>query len=137
MIPETDQQVRCYMRSGIVLEGIVIEWSSEVVLKSLDGENLIIIHRPADDIMLTKIVLTIEKPAENIKSEKKELIKEKLQELQTIDDPELRNKTVAELRDMVVAQDRQMIANKTREHFGNIGTPKTSKYSSPFMPKGK
>lgn len=138
MTPEVDQLVKCYMRSGIVLEGTVIEWASEVVLKSLTDETLMIIHHPVEDIILTKIMLKIEtSSAENTKTDTKEAIKEKLHQLQSLEDPELREKTVAELRGMVIAQDRKIISDKTKEHFGSAGAGKTTKYSS-FIPiKGK
>src|ERR1700679_3910433 len=63
MIPQQGQHVKCFMRSTMVLEGIVEEWTdSQVVLKSLDEKSLMIVHRPVDDIVLTKVIL--EEPQE-------------------------------------------------------------------------
>jgi hypothetical protein len=135
--------VKYFLRSGMVLEGIVEEdTASQVVLRSLDGESLMIIHRPTEDIMLTKVILRttpeeaqveLEKPPIR-PLEKQEQIKEKLHEaLQTPDDPELQKKSIAELRQLVHEQERQIIAQKRREHFGVPGSTKMTQYSSPYM----
>ena len=136
MIPDKGHHVKCVMRTTLVLEGIVEEWTEvRVVLRSIDGESLMIIHRPAEDILLTKVMLTEpiskEKVAHN-QTEAQEKIKAKLQEVQQIDDLELQEKSIAELRDMVKEQERQIIINKRREHFGAPGSAKrTVPYSNP------
>ncbi len=141
MTPEKGQQVKCYLRNNVVLEGIVEDWSdAQVVLQSLDKQSLMIVHRPADDIMLTKIVLgeepqeiPVDKPAPSL-PEVQEGIKQKLQETQVTKDPELQEKNLKELRQLVVEQEKQIIANKTKEHFGTAGASKTTQYSSPYGP---
>jgi sRNA-binding regulator protein Hfq len=146
MIPEKGQQVKCYMRSGIVLEGTVVSWgNAEVILKLLD-RNLMIIHRPTDDIMLTKVMI-FEEPAESQDDEPKpekpmpdakgreDRIRKKLQEMQDSHDLDLQKKSVEELRQMILEEDRKMIAEKTKEHFGSISSPKMTQYSSPYTPK--
>lgn len=141
MTPEKGQQVKCYLRSNVVLEGIVEDWTeAQVVLQSLDKQSLMIVHRPTDDIMLTKIVLG-EEPQE-IPADKpepslpkvQEGIKQKLHEVQETEDPVLQEKNLEELRQLVVEQEKQIIANKTKEHFGTAGASKMTQYSSPYMP---
>lgn len=136
---ERGQHVKCFMRNGMSLEGIVEEWlPGQAVLKSLDGKSLMFIHRPGDDILLTKVVL--EEPEiipEETKvveeTERKEHVRQKLTEvLQPDVEPELQKKNIQELRQMVQDQDRQIIANKTKEHFGSPGAGKTTHYSSPY-----
>lgn len=136
MIPDKGHHVKCVMRNSLVLEGIVEEWSeARVVLRSIDSESLMIIHRPADDILLTKVMLTElipEKKVEHSPTEAQEKIKAKLQEARLADDPELQEKSIAELRDMVKEQERLIIVNKRREHFGSPGSAKrTVPYSNP------
>lgn len=135
MIPDKGHHVKCVMRTTLVLEGIVEEWSeARVVLRSIDGESLMIIHRPAEDILLTKVMLTepiSKKKVEHNLTEAQEQIKAKLHEVQAETEPELQEKSIAELRDMVREQERQIIINKRREHFGSVGASKQAvPYSS-------
>lgn len=137
------QHVKYFLRSGMVLEGIVEEdTAAQVVLRSLDGESLMILHRPTEDILMTKVILrppeeTRVEPKEPVKpTEIQEQVKGKLHEaLQYADDPELQKKSVEELRQLVHEQDRQIIAQKRREHFGSPGNAKVTQYSTPFTPK--
>lgn len=132
--------VKYFLRSGMVLEGIVEEdTAAQIVLRSLDGQSLMILHRPTEDILMTKVML--QPPMEEIPEEQQrpkptetqEKIKEKLQEARTSDDPELQQKSIGELRQMVIDQERQIIAQKRREHFGTAGAAKMTQYSYPFM----
>ena len=128
MIPDKGHHVKCVMRTTLILEGIVEEWSeARVVLRSIDGESLMIIHRPAEDILLTKVMLVEPIPKKKVEhnlTEAQEKIKAKLHEVQVETEPELQEKSIAELRDMVREQERQIIINKRREHFGSVGAPK-------------
>jgi hypothetical protein len=138
----------------MMLEGIVEESvGAQVVLRSLSDQSLMIIHRPSEDIMLTKImpdgelqqVLIEEQPKDpslvvamspNVPIQ--EQVKKKLNEvLQPIEDTELQKKSLHELRLLVVERERQIIANKKKEHFGTAGSAKMTRYSSPYMPKAK
>lgn len=144
---EVGKHVKLFLRNGMVLEGIVEkDTAAEVVLKSLDGESLMILHRPTEDIMMTKVVLareTVEVPEEpsavvnvstNETMQTKEVIQNKLKETLQIEDKDLQNLSIEELRQLVVEQDRQLIANKKREHFGTPDAPKMTQYSSPYAP---
>jgi hypothetical protein len=128
--------VKYFLRSGMVLEGIVEEdTASQVVLRSIDGKSLMIIHRPTEDILLTKVMLIepiSEKKVEHNLTEAQEKIKTKLHKVQQAEaDPELQEKNIAELRDMVKEQERQIIIRKRREHFGSPGASKQAvPYSS-------
>ena len=133
------QHVKCFLRSGMVLEGIVEESTgAQVVLRSLSDQSLMIIHRPSEDIMLTKVLQITEGPASPIVQSEdpiQEQVKKKLHEvLEPIDDVELQKKSIQELRQLVVERERQLIANKKREHFGSAGAAKMTRYSSPYMP---
>jgi hypothetical protein len=133
---EKGQHVKCFMRNSMILEGIIEDWAlAEVILKSLDGKNIIIVHRPTEDILLTKIILqedTVNALSTKI-SETKQEIREKLQEvLQPTGDVENDKLNLKQLRRLVKEQEKQMIANKKKEHFG---TPNNAKravdYSNP------
>ena len=142
MIPlDKGLHVKCFMRSTMVLEGIVEDWSeAQVVLKSLDGESLMIVHRPAEDIMLTKVVLAEpEIPAEKEvpksrpqqPTQLQEQIKSKLQEaLEPSGDIDLDKLNVKELRDLVIEQEKQLITQKRKQHFGSGKVMKYNTQSS-------
>src|SRR5215472_9874207 len=128
---EPGKHVKYFLRNGMVLEGICEkDGGSEVVLKSLDGKSLMILHKPAEDKMMTKVVL-VEETEEPLPEE--ELYNEpqptdhtafhnqataKLQEVQAENDQDLKEKSIEELRQMVQDQERQIIAQRRREHFG-------------------
>ena|SRR5258706_10131211 len=131
MIPQKNQHVKCFMRSGMVLEGIVEEWTeAQVVLKSIDDQSLMIVHRPIDDIILTKIILR----APKIIPQLKEGIKNKLQEIQQTEDPDLNKKNITELQQMVIEHDKQIILNKRKEHFGSQNSGLTHYGSQSLLP---
>jgi hypothetical protein len=136
MTPEKGQHVKCFMRSTMVLEGIVEEWSDvQVVLKSLADQSVLIIHRPSEDIAVTKVVLeepqekSIEKPKLEL-PEIKQAVKEKLEEvLNPTDDAELAKMNVQQLRQLVVEQEKKIISDKIKEHFGSPSAPRRSAYA--------
>lgn len=136
------QHVKCFLRSGMVLEGIVEESTgAQVVLRSINDQSLLIIHRPSEDIMLTKIMPEL--PPEEIEekalpkppSDAQIQIKAKLHEALEAKDPELQSMSLGELRQLVVEQEKQIIAQKRKEHFGSPGAAKMTQYSHPYMPR--
>lgn len=147
------QHVKYFLRNSMVLEGIVEKnTASECVLKSLDGKSLMIVHRPTEDILLTKVMLeesTEVIPVENhpqdqalvvaISNNDSNPVREKLHEvLKPSGDEELDKLNIKQLRDLVVEQEKKIIRDKTREHFGSAYSPgKMGKYSTPksaYMP---
>lgn len=140
MIPSVDSIVKCFLRNTTVLEGKVVEWGdTQVVLKSLDEQSLLIVHRPNEDILLTKVVLVpeklLEKPKEKKLSELQQKIKEKLYEVQqpfSIENSSINEKNIKELQQMIIEQDKQIIEEKRKEHFGTAGNSKVKKYSQQF-----
>jgi sRNA-binding regulator protein Hfq len=149
---EPGKHVKYFLRNGMVLEGIVEkDTAAEVVLKALDGQSLMILHRPAEDIMMTKVVLAEEMPEEapdpalvvSVSTNeamqpgaviRQEIIQDKLRETLQIEDVDLQRLSIEELRQLVLEQDRQLIANKKKEHFGTPDAPKMTQYSSPYVP---
>ena len=139
------QHVKCFLRSGMVLEGIVEESTgAQVVLRSINDQSLMIIHRPSEDIMLTKLMPepefteTVEaepEPKPQSPSDRQVQIKAKLHEALEAEDPVLQNMSLEELRQLVVEQERQIIAQKKREHFGVPGAAKMTQYSNPQAPR--
>lgn len=129
MTPKVGQHVKCILRNGALAEGIVDEWYNNiVVLKSLDGESVLIITHPAEDIMLIKILLD--------KAPEKETPKEPNdygpteedvnQFCSSFDEPAVdynkpdELKSLAELRIEKAKQERRIIAEKLREHRPSI-----------------
>jgi hypothetical protein len=131
----------------MVLEGIVEESTgAQVVLRSLQDESLMIIHRPGEDIMLTKVMpeatseeVSVEEQSQVVTMSPnipiREQVKNKLDQVLQTEDPELQNMSIDELRQLVREQDRQIIAQKRREHFGSPGNAKMTQYSHPLSPK--
>lgn len=140
---EPGKRVKYFLRNGMVLEGIVEkDTAAEVVLKSLDGESLMILHRPTEDIMMTKVMLvehvTEEEQSPAPPSEFHERVSAKLSEIKEAEsDLELKEKNIAELKQMALEQERQILAQKRREHFGTAGAAKLTQYSTPYTPAGR
>lgn len=140
MNPQKDQHVKCVLRNGAVAEGIVEEWTgSQVQLKSLDGESILIITHPAEDIMLIKIILTtptVEEIAAELEHEKTEL-EQRFEETRQVHDPNNPDdrKTLAQLRIELAKQDRKIIAEKLKEHKPTQAPGKT-RYHYPGVQTG-
>jgi hypothetical protein len=137
MIPKAKQHVKCIMRTGAMVEGIVQEWTPhEVQLLSLDAESILIIPHPAEDIMLIKIIVGMPKidlPIVDKVENTTEVVtsngawevdgeiaglERKFQEAKNLpsDDPE-RLKTLAELRILMAEQEKKIITEKMRNHY--------------------
>jgi len=150
MIPNIGQQVKCILRAGAAIEGIVEEWTDKSVqLRSLDGESILIITHPSEDIMLIKIMLekveqddVLSHEQNDAPSEPSNIIQTDLEvkfseKLSEPSDPENedRNKSLADLKKEMVEHDRQLIINKLREHRPT-GNESKVKYGYPgFMQK--
>lgn len=118
MIPPIESHVKILLRNNATVEGIVKEWSTEVIkLQSLDDQSYIIIPNPAQDIILIKVFL--ERPAEE-KTEIKTKLEQRFQQMmeQPSDNP-IRNKSLAELKILLSEQDKQIVANKLKNHYPN------------------
>ena len=146
MIPEPGQHVKCFMRSTMVLEGIVQEWAdTQIVLKSIDDESILIVHHPADDIILTKVILQVSQEiVEEVPTpeptEMQQQIKEKLDEVLSGEDSDLEKMNLQQLRKLVHQQDKAIITQKRKEHFGEAGNSKMAVQYSPqiaFIPVKK
>lgn len=121
MTPQINQYVKCYLRNATTFEGLVEEWSDkQVVLKSSKNDDLLIIHNPIADIMLTTIINSI--------PNKMEQISNLVRELPNIEDPQLKQQSIQQLTQMKLQQEQEIINNKQRQHFSNQG--QTNKYSS-------
>lgn len=146
MIFTTGTHIKCLLRTSTVVEGIVQDSSSdEVVLKSLDGKSLLIIHQPEQDIVLTKVVLFEEDeeiPQENEESKSVEPVcdgSERTSEqvfckIDTNEDPDedpiaLHVKSIAELKVELAQQERKIIAEKLRDH--HLQGPRKVIYGQP------
>jgi hypothetical protein len=145
MIPQTGQHVKIILRNGAMAEGIVEEWfANEVQLKSLDGESILIITHPTEDIMLIKVFL--EKPVEEKEPEDYGPTIEEVREFEgsfqevadkpVVPDPfdPNQNLTLAQLRIAKMQQERKIIAEKLKDHSPNTGPGKVQ-YGYPGLGK--
>lgn len=137
MTPEKGKHVKCILRTGVSVEGIVQEWYNNVVqLLSLDGESILIIPHPGEDIMLIKILIDmpeIDLPltdevtdtvdveiSDGVRVVEHEIsgLERKFQAAKNLptDDPN-KAKTLAELRIMMAEQEKKIISHKVRNHY--------------------
>lgn len=143
MMPEIGQQVKCIFRNGACAEGIVEHWHLTARLRSVDGQSVLIITRPDDDIMMIKILLDQVEDSDEVPEETSKQIElpftkgepEKLESTQPVDpfNPEY-NKSLVDLRKELALQEREIMANKLRAHRPTIGGVKV-KYEQPGFSK--
>ena len=139
MIPEHGQHVKCVLRTGALAEGIVEVWSpDEVLLYSLDGESILIITHPREDIMLIKIILGQPEDDRQLVTESEAPPNELEKQFQQVHqapssvDDNLRLKKMADLKIMLAEQAQKM----TDHHIGEVrkvtyGYPGPDKKSRP------
>ena len=125
MIPQIGQHVKCILRAGVVAEGIVEEWGTTAQLRSLDGENILIITHPTDDIVLIKI--TVKSPIKNKISSNLENEFKEIHDQPSNND--LRLKQMVELKALLLEQEKKIITDKLKDH--SIGEVKKAKYEYP------
>lgn len=127
---EKGLHIKCILKNNALIEGIIEAWSDdEVVLKSLDGKSLMIVHAGISDIVFTKVILEEDNElnSENVET----VISEKIKE--TLDIPpeenNLRDKSIKELVDLRNEQERRIIKDKLKEHSAT--EVRTVKYGTP------
>lgn len=131
MIPQVGMHVKCILRTGAIAEGIVENWyQNEVHLTSLDGESLLVITHPDEDIMLIKIILksSTQLPEPTL------VPKMKLQdEFQIVyeqpSNSDLRIKKMAELKIMMAEQEKRILTEKMKDH--HVGEIRKVTYGYP------
>jgi len=116
MIPQKGQQIKCFFRTGVLVEGTVEEWSDQQAqLIASDSHSIIIITNPKQDVMMIKIMLTDQKPSNENKKIKDLNINSKIDpKINPFDD--LKNKKLAELKIELNKQEREIISQKMKEH---------------------
>lgn len=143
MTPSKGQHVKCILRNGAIAEGIVEEWfNNHVQLKSLDGESILIITHPSEDIMLIKVSLEQEKSeaervADKIRAHSSQRAENELDEYfeQAVEAHDPTNpddrKSLAELRIELAKEERKIIAEKLKDHRPSPYKPGTTPYHYP------
>jgi hypothetical protein len=131
------------MRNSTIVDGIVEEWSdTQAVLKTIDGQNLLIIQRPTEDIMVVKIALESPRPSQSQTEKIKEKIirKSKTEQIfeQKVAEPSnpydlSRNKSLAELKVDLAKQEKEIITSKLKEHY--LGDVRKVEYGYPRISK--
>jgi len=127
----SNQKVEIIFRNNdTVVSGTIVSWlENNYVLKSLDGQSLIILNNPALDIMAIKVFSETE-PIVQQPISSKEILEE------VIDNSDLKHKKLAELYIESTKAEKQIIAEKLRNH--HIGAVTLPKYATPnFFNKGK
>lgn len=145
MTPQTGQHVKIILRNGAMAEGTVLEWyANEVQLKSLDGESILIITHPTEDIMLIKVSVEqekseVEKIADRIRAKKVDPQTDLEQQFeiahQATDPHDIDGvKSLAQLRIDLAKEERRIIAEKLKDHQPNMGPGKVQ-YGYPGLGK--
>jgi len=136
--PKEGQHIKCFLRNGSVVEGIVEIWDSPVILKTLDGTSQMIIHNPMQDIMLTKVLLSEAVPAKSREQEIADKIREKAMEegQPEPDEQSLNAMTKAQLHVELIEQERRVVAEKMKDHYPESQVPRKKTYGYPrFLQK--
>lgn len=136
---ESGKHVKIILRNGAMAEGTVEEWyANEVKLKSLDGESILIITHPAEDIMLIKVFLEKESEEEEnlLTEEDADEFAEQFTEAEATHDPTDPDsrKSLAQLRIEMIQQERKIIAEKLKNHSPSTGPGKVQ-YGYPGLGK--
>lgn len=135
MNPDTGSHVKLILKNNTVVEGIVEEWFANYVkLKSLDGQSVMIIPHPNEDIMLIKIFLAdpvqslefvklkkdngTEVKTSSVLAEEEAEIEGKFKEALSLpsDDP-TRMKTLVELKQMKTELEKKIISSRVKNHY--------------------
>ena len=135
MTPQPGQHVKCFLRTGNMLEGTVEEWSKEtVIIKTLDHQSLMIIHDPTRDIVLTKVLLQAP-PTPSLAQEIADKIRKKTAEegQPEPDDQTLDAMTKAQLHIELVEQERREVAEKLKDHYPDSQSPRKKTYGYPQL----
>lgn len=136
------RHVKCFLRNSTVVEGVVKRWGETLELQSLDGKSFLIIHQPAQDIMLTKVLLSedVVEPAQEPQPPQppvrgRMFLHDESIEVQAekeIDPMALQAKSTAELRIELAKQERKIIAGKLKDHRpDSLQAPRKVKYGQP------
>jgi hypothetical protein len=130
------QHIKCILRNSTVVEGIVIEWGAILQLQSLDGESLLIVHHPEEDIVLTKVVLTSDdvEQEESEKIESPDFQQQFQRAVAQENEIDLRTKSLVELRQLQAKQTKKIIARKLKDH--SLGQVQKVTYGQPGFLKG-
>lgn len=117
--PKPGQHVICVLKNSLVIEGVVDNWGvKECVLKSIDGENLLIITSPSEIVLIKVRLKEPAKPAEIVKDLEKSKVEIDHKFKETVDEPtsNMRLKKLSELRILAKQAEKAIIANKLRNH---------------------
>ena len=102
MDPKPGQHIKIFFRNGAMEEGTVVSWSPQKsVLKSLLNDDLMVIQKTIDDIMIIKI----------LKGNKPQVYVEPQELEERIPEPELRAKRIAELHELRSREERSRARN--------------------------
>lgn len=132
---EPGYQVKIMFRNGTSVEGIIYRWEEdEYVLRSVDGESILYIQDPVQDIMAIKVIvskqqehstntkLPLNKMQDQIEEIAKNIIKEP-------NDRDNKIRTLAELKIAQAEAERKIISEKLKDH--HIGETRKVAYGLP------
>lgn len=161
MEPKSGQLVKVLFNNGTAVEGIVIEWSDDKsVLKSKNGESILIIQKTKQDVLSVIINLrykedTVSTKVEQIEVEQRE-VKQKVQPVidedlekqyekikdessKDLSSDDLRIRKLVELKSELNRLEKEEFFNQFRSHemtrvgsVGNYVLPNFSKKPRPF-----
>lgn len=137
MTPQPGQHIKCFLRTGSVVEGTVENWGESIVLKTLDRLSLMIIHNPQQDIILTKVLLDPPDPKSRAQEIPGAIVTKAIEDGQPPpDEQSLNAMTKAQLHIELVEQERRTVAEKLRDHYPNPTAPRRRTYGYPgFLKK--
>ena len=137
-----NQLVKILFRNGTGLEGVVEFWEeNNYILRSLNGDSILIIQDPIQDIMAVKVTLPSDVEQQPIPQPiiQNELLKqpiiEEYVEPEEFNEQDLKIKKLAELYLERAKAERETISNKLKSH--QINEVKQIKYDLPSFIRNK
>ena len=139
MIPKHNQQVKCFLKNSLCIEGLVQSWDDEqVVLKTASGEKLLVICHPKEEILMFEVTIEkLEEPKYPPTIQMKPVrLEEQFEELKLEPPTDLRNKKLGELKILLNEEDRKALATRLQSHTIK-GDVAPAQYGIPSFLKGK
>ena len=129
MIFYPGQNVKLFFRNNLQISGVVEKYdNNELVLKSFDSKNQMIILHPQDDIVAITINVE-EKLPESPPGKVKDELTQKFEEVyNSPSENDLRIKELAELKSLLLEQEKKIISNKLKSHTISNSKPTTYEY---------
>jgi len=127
--------VKCFLTNAALVEGVVEEYSNNLVKLLCDDKSYIIVNNPQQNIIFTKV--SILEPKQDSAKEIEKLNDEFNLELSRVpaneEEQDIKNMKLAQLKILLNKKEKEIIVNKLKQH--SPGEIKGVKYEQPRFKK--